>query len=357
MDKINSITAKIKGIEYTPFLCRDLHTFEFEDLEKALSKEATFILKIDEKNQIALSWWVSAKRTRSYPYSRVYDSLDFSGKKVTIIPVFKDEGKEGDRDFLQWDTISLMSLLGVYVIIAYYDKAEPSSSYKNKITKQRFDIDYLKKEIRKILSYQSDALHWNMSQIDKVGKIGEKALNHYKEISEITGVDMHSRKTAEKRITKLKEGKDTFMTISRNLAGLAQLRESITKQPKEKLNGVKGIITIKNYLGGNYYFTSDEVELHGNEIYLIDAKHTKTNNLPSLGDIKDGLLKMMLFTNLVEVKMNGKEFIPVPILKLTTGKDFSLDELKEKQKERLRKVKKEAELNGFRILINKDFYD
>jgi hypothetical protein len=28
------------------------------------------------------------------------------------------KGKDGDRDFLQWDTISLMSLLGIYVIIA-----------------------------------------------------------------------------------------------------------------------------------------------------------------------------------------------------------------------------------------------
>ena len=54
MDKMNSITAKIKGIKYTPFLCRKLHAFNFSDLDKALSKEATFILKIDDKNQIAL---------------------------------------------------------------------------------------------------------------------------------------------------------------------------------------------------------------------------------------------------------------------------------------------------------------
>ncbi len=75
----------------------------------------------------------------------------------------KDEGKEGDRDFLQWDTISLMSLLGVYTIISYYNCAEKSSRYRNKITNQRFDIEHLKKEISKLLSYQSDALHWNLS--------------------------------------------------------------------------------------------------------------------------------------------------------------------------------------------------
>ena len=58
---------------------------------------------------------MSPKRTRSYPYERVYNSLRIS-KKITVIPVIKDEGAKGDRDFLQWDTISLMSLLDVFVL-------------------------------------------------------------------------------------------------------------------------------------------------------------------------------------------------------------------------------------------------
>ena len=355
MDKIGNITAKINGISYKPFLCRKLDTFNFKQLGEALSKEATFILKIDEKNQIAISWWVSAKRTRSYPYARVYDSLNFSGKKLTIIPIFKDEGKEGDRDFLQWDTVSLMSLLGIYVIIAYYKEAEPSTKYKDKITKQRFDIKYLEVEITKLLSYQSDALHWNIAQIEKIGKIGKKALDCYKRISENTGVKMHSRKSAEKRINQLREGKEAFMMLSRKLAKRAQKRESITIQPKEKLDGIKGTITITNYLGGTYYFTSDEVEFHKNNVWLIEAKNTKTNSLPSLGDIKDGLLKMILFTNLVDVKADGKSLNPVSILKLTTGKDFYINGLNDTQKALLKTLKKEAKTNRFRILINKKF--
>jgi len=87
---MNNITAKIKGIKYSALLCRELNIFNFIDLDKALSTDATFILQIDDKNQIALSWWVSAKRTRSYPYARVYDSLSFAGKKITIIPIVKD---------------------------------------------------------------------------------------------------------------------------------------------------------------------------------------------------------------------------------------------------------------------------
>lgn len=355
MDKMNDISAKIKGIKYTPLLCRELNTFNFAELDKALSNNATFILKIDDRNQIALSWWVSAKRTRSYPYARVYDSLSFVGKKVTIIPIMKDEGKDGDRDFLQWDTISLMSLLGIYVIIAYYIDATRSSRYDKKITNQRFDIDYIKGQIKKLLSYQSDALHWNLSQIDIVAETGKKALDSYNKISWDVGVEMHSQKSAEKRIMYLKKGKDAFMKLSRNLAEMAQKRESVTVQPKEHLNGTKGTITITNYLGGNYYFTSDEIELHNKEIHLIDVKHTKEDKLPSLLDIKDGLLKMILFTNLEEVKINSEKFTPLPILKLTTANTFKIDRVNKPRKEMLEVLKKEAKTNGFSILINKNF--
>ncbi len=163
------LSAKIKGIKYKPLLCRELQIFEFIDLEKALGSSASFILTVNKENKVAVSWWVSAKRTRSYPYARVYDTLGFGGKKITIIPIIKDEGKEGDRDFLQWDSVSLMSLLGIYVIIAYYNEAEQSKRYKNKITNQRFDINYIKQQIENILSYQSDALHWNLAQVDYAG--------------------------------------------------------------------------------------------------------------------------------------------------------------------------------------------
>lgn len=347
-----NIFAEITGIEYTPFLCRKLNLFRLNELSKALSKEATFILETNDKNQIAISWWVSSKRTRSYPYTRVYDSLGFSGKKVTIIPIFKDEGKRGDRDFLQWDTVSLMSLLGVYVIIAYYIDATPSSRYKNKITNQRFDVDYIKKEIKKLLSYQSDALHWNLDQINKVGEIGQKALESYEKISKKLNVEMHSRGSAEKRIRQLLKGKETFMVVSRDLAEKAQKRESVTIQPKEKLTGIKATITIKNYLGGYYYFTTDEVEINERNVYLIEGKHTKTTNLPSLNDIKDGLLKMILFTNLENVRVGNKKYNSIPILKLTTGKKFSIESLNKIQEERLSLLKKEGKINRFRIIID-----
>lgn len=346
------VSAKIVGIKYSPFLCRALNEYSISELDVALSKDATFILTIDKNKQIALSWWVSPKRTRSYPYARVYDSLGFHGKRATVIPIIKDEGKDGDRDFLQWDTISLMSLLGIYTIISYYSSAERSSRYPHKITNQRYDIMHLKGQINNLLCYQSDALHWNLAQIEKVGEIAQKALNSYDKISKELGVEMHSKESAARRVNNLLKGKDHFMILSRDLAKKAQERESITIQPKEKLSGLKATLTIKNYLGGYYFFTCDEVSIAENTIYLFECKHSKQSIIPSLEDIKDGLLKMILFTNLIEVKIGEKEYKPIAVLKLTSNIRYQIDKLQSSQKETLRLLKEEAKENNFKVTLN-----
>jgi hypothetical protein len=353
---ILNISGKIIGMKYVPFLCRNLKKYDWKDFDFALAKESSFLLDIDKNNEVAVSSWVSAKRTRSYPYARVYDTLSFSGKKITIIPIFKDEGKDGDRDFLQWDTISLMSLLGIYVVISYYNSAEKSSKYGNrngnKITNQRFDYEQIKGEIKKLLNYQSDALHWNLEQIDKVGEIGEKALNAYKEISKKTGLEMSSESSGRKRIEKLKQDKKIFMQHSRFLAQSAQKRESSFTQPHENVDGSKATLTITNYLKGNYFFTCDESRIEDNNVFLIEAKHTTKDSLPSPGDIKDGLIKMNIFTNLKKALISGKTYNVKPLLKLTTSKKFNFEKFKEKNEEFIQNLKKESKENNFIVSIN-----
>ena len=122
------ITGKIKGIKYKKILERNLNKFNLECFD--INSSPTSSLVFDRENLFAISKWVSLKRTRSYPYERICDTIHIS-KKITVIPVVKDEGKNGDRDFLQWDTVSMMSLLDIYVIFAYYSDAK---KLKNKIT-------------------------------------------------------------------------------------------------------------------------------------------------------------------------------------------------------------------------------
>lgn len=348
------IYAKISGIKYDPIMCKKLTEYSFDTLTHDLPEDATFILNLGGKRKIAVSKWVSAKRTRSYPYARVYDSLAFIGKKATIIPIYKDEGKDGDRDYLQWDTISLMSLLNVNVIIAYYKYATKNPKYQNKITNQKFDIEHVKNQIEQLISYQSDALHWNMGQIDNLLSMGKVAIDSYESISSKTGVEMHSKKDAINRIQDIMSEKESFMKSSREFALQAQKRESLTVQPKENVNGTKGTITITNYYGGNYYFTADEVEIDRDSIYLVEAKNTNSCKLPSLSDIKDGLLKMILFTNLDNVFVDGTSYKPIPVLKLTNNAE-STHRLLKQNATLYEEMKSEATKNGFKLLLDKQY--
>lgn len=111
------INGKIKGIQYEIVLADNLEHIDIENFN--INKVPSCCLLKDGQYSFAISKWVSPKRTRSYPFERVYNTLNTS-KKITVIPIVKDEGIAGDRDFIQWDTISLMSLLDVFVILGYY---------------------------------------------------------------------------------------------------------------------------------------------------------------------------------------------------------------------------------------------
>lgn len=351
------VFAKIEGVKYQPLLCRSLNSYSIGELDLALSKSGSFMLSLDGGGQIATSWWRSPKRTRSYPYARVYDTLQFPGKKMTIIPIVKDEGIEGDRDYLQWDTISLLSLVGIYAVISYYDRAVGSSRYKGKITKQRFALQHVKSKIAELSNYQSDALHWNLSQVDELAAISQRALAAYKAISKRTNVKMHSLESLEHRIAEFAESKKSFIAASRARAQSAQKRESAVVHESENLSGDKATLTISNYLGGYYYLTCDEVEILRKRIYLTEGKHSRNSPFPALDDIKDGLFKMLLLTNLCRVWIGKKEYKPVPILKLTSSSpDVSL-RLSRRNGEILKLLKQESSTNGFRVLVNDDNLD
>jgi len=344
------IHAEINKLSYKPFLCRNLNIVNINDLANGISTNSSFLLQIDPQNQYAVSWWVSAKRTRSYPYARVYDTLSFSGKKVTIIPIYKDEGADGDRDFLQWDTLSLMSLLQVNVIIGYYNSAVKSTRYDNKITEQRFDIDYIKDQITHLSSFQSDALHWNLLQADLAPAIAHKAVDAYARISAAVGVQMHSTRTISNKIEQISLSADEFKRISRHRAHSAQTREIATLQPKEKINcDEKASITINNYLGGEYYFTADEARTNNGDLFLVECKHSETAVLPSISDIKDGLIKMILFTNLENVFIGNKKYNPKPILKLTSNSRSSVDFVNNGD---FKALLLEAKTNNFDIVLD-----
>ena len=311
------ISAQITGLKYQPFCTANLTEVDFNEFN--INSRKTYFTTKNKNFSFSISKWKSPKRTRSYPFERVYNTLGFN-KKITVIPVIKDEGRDGDRDYIQWDTISLMSLMDVYVILAYYNYAERNKRYENKATNFKFDNEYVKEKVIEISNYHSSPLHWNLKEIkETLPSLIDIAQESYNHLEKELNVDFHNSRGIQSFKDQFQKGVTDFMNTSRNKAKEAQNRERQTTQPKEFLStSTKATITIKNYLGGIYYFTTDEIAAIGNELQLIEGKHSRDSILPSIGDIKDGLLKMVLYCNLTDVKVNEINFTPKPVLKLTS---------------------------------------
>lgn len=142
-------------------------------------------------------------------------------------------------------------------------------------------------------------MHWNINQFEKLPALAQKAKNAYADISASLGVKLHNTKSIDNFITKITKSKEAFMDFSRSKARVAQHREVLTLQPKEQIGiGQKCKIIIENYLGGQYFFTCDDVLLQDNMLVLCESKHSKNALLASSDDIKDGLLKFMLYNNI-----------------------------------------------------------
>ena len=311
-----NINGKITGIKYKVILSDDLKDIDIKKID--INDAPLACLLKDNKHTFAISKWVSPKRTRSYPFERVFNTLHIS-KKITVIPVVKDEGEKGDRDFIQWETVSLMSLLDVFVIFAFYEKADKAD---NKITNQKFNNKYVISKIKEIEQYHSSALHWNLNELNtNLHSIIDKVKTSYSNIEKFTGVKLHNTNGLDNFKEKIGKDVSLFMAFSRDKAEKAQSREYVTQQPKESLSTLtKAKITITNYLGGQYFLSVDEILLSQNKVSLIEGKHSTNALLPSKGDIKDGLLKMILYCNLSDVSANGKKIKSEAILSLTSTK-------------------------------------
>lgn len=312
------ISGAVERINYKQFVADTLREYEFETFD--IDKTHGAFLVNQGKEKIAVSRWISPKRTRSYPYERVYDTLAYDGKKATIIPVVKDEGLGGERDFLQWDTISLLSLLDVHVVLAYYSAAEKNTKRADQITNQKFDNNYIKARLKEAFDFKGTAREWNERESKQLKSVFEKARLAYAEISKNTKTYLHDE-AALNDLIKFAETPQKFIEFSRGKSQKAQGREFQTLQPKEALSSdTKGKVTITNALFGKYFFTVDETRIEPKTLYLIEAKHSVRARLPSKNDIKDGLVKMMIYTNLKNVRAGAKPLDCKVQIRLTSSK-------------------------------------
>lgn len=363
--KIPDISGEVESINYKQFVNDKLKIYETENFD--INKSPGAFIFENNKEKIAVSRWISPKRTRSYPYERVYDTLAHQGKKVTIIPVVKDEGLGGERDFLQWDTISLLSLLDVRVVLAYYDSAEKNAKQNDQITAQKFDNNYIVSRLKEAADFSDTTREWNEREAKQLKAIFEKAKLAYQKISKETKTYLHDE-TALDELINYSETPAKFIEFSRRKSQDAQSREFVTDQPKEALStDTKAKVTITNALFGKYFFTVDESRIEPETVYLIEAKHSQRTKFPSRNDIKDGLIKMMLYTNLKRVKTGNKNVSHKVQIRLTSAKlkgsidsmandvnfeKFCVENLFDlKQKNFIKKLFEEARTNNFTIIF------
>lgn len=165
----------IKNVSYTAYATskditgKDLRVFDLNTFDINLVPTSGLIRTRAGEGIIGYSKWVSPKRTRSYPFERIYNTYNAS-KILTVIPIIKDEGADGDIDKIGWMTFLWMNLLNIYIVLAYYESAEKNSSkkqgHRQKLTRQKFNSDFVNMQIAEIMTYKQSALHWNKNLFD-----------------------------------------------------------------------------------------------------------------------------------------------------------------------------------------------
>jgi hypothetical protein len=234
----------------------------------------------------------------------------------------KDEGIAGDNDFINFITLSWMNLANIYIILAYYENAVTHPKNPNKITRQRFNTDYIHDRLGEIINYQQTALHWNIMHFERdFEAIYLKALASYEQIEQRTGINLHPRNPQLQKLDSYRrEGQfhlGTFKKLSLGRSQSAAQREQQTTHALERLDdGEKALFSITNWLGGEYHLTADELFFEDDTLIIQEAKNSK-NLFPSLSDIQDGLFKLILFSNMQEVTVNGKRVPFKTRLKMT----------------------------------------
>ena len=316
----------IRDGTYTPYL--NPEKFEEYDIAQFDVNQAQAYGLINlgtQGNNLAFSKWVSPKRTRTYPFARIYNTFHFNTKKITIIPIIKDEGAgTQNNDRINFITFSWMNLLDVYIILAWYEDAGRKPGTTDRITNQILNVESVHEKLLEISQYRMTALHWNTTHFERdFESVYLNAVNGYKKISQEKNVSVHNPHDHLKILEKFTiDGHFSLEAFKReSLPGSykAAHRESVTTHVLESLEeNTKGIFRISNYLGGQYYLTADEVYWEGGQLIIQESKNNSRGKLPSETDIKDGLFKLILFARMEDLAVDGMQNVQFTTrLKLT----------------------------------------
>jgi hypothetical protein len=306
----------------------------------------TFLLKNGIETIAAVSCWVSPKRTRSYPFGRVLKTLyQKDCKKITIIPVVKDEGQRGDRDYLAYATVMMMTFLGVYLIPAYYVDAElnnrPKEIHKKKITNQKFDSDFICKKIQEIVKTEKTVQEWNDSVRDSISKdLADIIKEKYTLIQKNTGAVLHDIDKMHKFLKNTFDP-DKFKEKSSKISAGSAKGETQVENEKEKTFGfpkAQVSFNITN-IPGECNLTTDGYHIINETLFLLECKHSK--NGIKADDIEDALFKYHFFNQINEFSDGGATYNTKTVIVASSGGKTTTEILNE-----LNEISQECEKNS-----------
>ena len=367
----------VKGVRYVPYLNQEkLTEYDIAQFDVNEAKAYGLINLGTSGNNLPYSKWVTPKRTRTYPFPRIYSTLGRTAKQVTIIPIIKDEGAATNNDRINSITFSWMNLMNVYIILAWYEDAERKQGTTDRITNQVLNVESVREKLLEISQFQSTALHWNTNHFEEdFERIYLNAVESYERISEKENVVMHKAQDHLNTLEKFKVNNqfsvETFKRVTLSRSHAAALRETVTVHELESLGaGEKGIFSITNYQGGEYYLTVDEVYWENDHLVIQESKNTTQKKFPSSSDVKDGLFKLILFANMEQVGVDDKTDVPfITRLKLTgdlTGSLFlptstnrvlnfcQRNRLSSAHQKTIRLLNQETGMNNFQIWITRN---
>ena len=114
---------------------------------------------------------------------------------------------------------------------------------------------------------------------------------------------------------------ETFKRESLSASQKAALRETLTVHKLESLSDetkTEALFSISNYLGGEYYLTADGIRWENNQLVIEESKNTTKDPLPTENAIKDGLFKLILYSNMEQVEFDDMKDVPfITRLRLT----------------------------------------
>ena len=324
MSKILKLNGIIRNVNYDPQVrTKPLERVAFDDFD-INSAPASGILEFSDDTSFGYSKWITPKLSRTYPSKRIYRTYHLQSKRVTVIPVIKDEGKDTpNNDRISSMILARMNLMGVYIILAWYERAELSPRGGNRTAAHYYNNNFVLERIREIKRAQKSALHWNTMHFERDFEyVFRQAVESYQDVGRRLGIEMHS---AERHFAILEQylvdGKfnlEAFARYSSARSSAAAKRESMTVHDLEDLSdGDKAYCELVNFQGGIYHLTADEVYWEEGRLVIQESKNTTNGKLPSLGDVQDGLFKNILFYSIDELYIGSDLIEFVTRIKLT----------------------------------------